>query len=58
MKDWVMPQFDTPDGLQMYEYLESRIDALQRRIVELEAENAALRCNGFTSLKLPFMPSV
>jgi hypothetical protein len=57
MKDWVMPQFDTADGLQMYEYLESRIDALQRRIVELEAENAALRYDGFTNVTPPAVPS-
>ncbi len=57
MKHWVMPQFDTPDGLQMYEYLENRIDALQRRIVELEAENAALRYDGFTNFNLPFVAS-
>jgi hypothetical protein len=55
MKHPVMPHFDTPDGLQMYEYLESRIDALQLRIVELEAENAALRCNGFMNLNPSFM---
>jgi hypothetical protein len=55
MKQRVMPQFDSADGLKMYEYLENRIDALQRRIVELEAENAALRCDGFISLNPPFV---
>ena len=36
-------QFDNRDAAQMYDYLESRIDAMKRRIMELEAENETLR---------------
>jgi len=35
---------DNRDSAQMYEYMEARIEALKRRIEELEAENDALRC--------------
>jgi hypothetical protein len=28
----------------MYDYMESRIEAMKRRIAELEMENAQLRC--------------
>ena len=34
--------FDNRDSGQMYEYLEARIDALKRRISELEHENKVL----------------
>ena len=33
---------DNRDSSQMYEYLEARIEALKKRISELENENAAL----------------
>ena len=36
-------QFDNRNNEQMYEYLESRIEALKRRIEELELENNKLR---------------
>lgn len=35
---------DNRDSAQMYDYLESRIDVLKRRLFELEMENATLRC--------------
>jgi phage shock protein A len=34
--------FDNRDSGQMYDYLEARVDALKRRIAELEDENAVL----------------
>jgi len=34
--------FDNRDSGQMYEYFEARIDALKRRVAELEDEKAAL----------------
>jgi len=34
---------DNRDAGQMYDYLESRIEALKRRISELECENEKLR---------------
>jgi phage shock protein A len=34
--------FDNRDAGQMYEYLEARIEALKKRISELEQENATL----------------
>jgi len=40
-------EFDNRDSGQMYEYMEARIEALKRRIVQLEAENEALRWKGF-----------
>ena len=36
-------EIDNRDASQMYEYLESRIAALKRRIEELELENQELR---------------
>ncbi len=34
--------FDNRDSGQMYDYFEARIDALKRRVAELEDENAVL----------------
>jgi hypothetical protein len=34
--------FDNRDSGQMYDYLEARVDALKRRVAELEDENAVL----------------
>ena len=36
-------QFDNRDAEQMYDYLEARIEAMKRRIQDLESENAKLR---------------
>ena len=36
--------FDNRDSGQMYDYLEARIEAMKRRIAELEMENARLVC--------------
>jgi hypothetical protein len=36
--------FDNRDSEQMYTYLEARIDALKKRIAELEMQNAELLC--------------
>ena len=35
-------EIDNRDSSQMYEYLEARIEAMKRRISELENENARL----------------
>lgn len=43
MKKYQSYDFDNRDAGQMYDYLESRIECLKRRISELEAENAKLR---------------
>lgn len=43
MKRYEAYDVDNRNSEQMYEYLESRIDALKRRISELESENARLR---------------
>jgi len=43
MKRYQAYDVDNRNSEQMYEYLESRIDALKRRISELEMENARLR---------------
>ena len=36
--------FDNRDSQEMYSYLEARIEAMKRRISDLEMENAKLRC--------------
>jgi hypothetical protein len=41
-------QFDNRDAAQMLDYMEARIDALKRRILQLEAENEALRWKQYT----------
>ena len=60
MKQHGVYEFDNRDSAQMYEYMEARIEALKRRIEELEAENEALRCNddfGIFSRTVPgFLP--
>jgi hypothetical protein len=35
--------FDNRDSGQVYEYLEARIEAMKRRLAELEAENERLQ---------------
>ena len=47
MRKYTVYEFDIRDSAQMYEYMEARIEALKRRIEQLEAENEALRCKGF-----------
>ena len=37
-------EFDNRDSQEMYTYLEARIEAMKRRISELEIENAKLAC--------------
>jgi hypothetical protein len=37
-------EFDNRDSKEMYGYLEARIEAMKRRIQELEMENAKLLC--------------
>jgi hypothetical protein len=36
-------QVDNRDANQMYDYLEARIEAMKRRIEELESENQSMR---------------
>jgi len=43
MKHYTTYEFDNRNAAQMYDYMESRIDALKRRIVQLEDENRVLR---------------
>ena len=43
MAGYKVHQFDNRDASQMYEYLEARIDAMKRRIEELETENQSMR---------------
>ena len=44
MKRYQTYEFDNRDSSEMFNYLEARIDAMRRRISELEMENAKLRC--------------
>jgi hypothetical protein len=44
MRSYRAYEFDNRDSAQMYDYLEARIDAMKRRITELEMENARLTC--------------
>jgi hypothetical protein len=48
MKQYTRYQFDNRDAAQMYEYMEARIEALKRRILQLEEENESLRWQLFT----------
>jgi cell division protein FtsB len=43
MRQRTVYEFDNRDSAQMYEYMEARIEALKRRIEQLEAENETLR---------------
>ena len=43
MKHYTRYEFDNRDAAQMYDYMEARIDALKRRIIELQDENRVLR---------------
>ena len=43
MKHYTRYEFDNRDATQMYDYMEARIDALKRRIIQLEDENRVLR---------------
>jgi hypothetical protein len=48
MKKYTTYQFDNRDAAQMYEYMEARIEALKRRVVQLEEENENLKWQLFT----------
>jgi phage shock protein A len=43
MARYTTHEVDNRDANQMYEYLEARIDAMKRRISELETENQSMR---------------
>ena len=43
MARYTLHQVDNRDASQMYEYLEARIEAMKRRISELEIENQSMR---------------
>ena len=43
MKHYTTYEFDNRDSSQMYDYTEARIEALKRRIFQLEEENRTLR---------------
>ena len=43
MARYTLHQVDNRDANQMYEYLEARIEAMKRRIAELETENESMR---------------
>jgi hypothetical protein len=43
MARYKVHQVDNRDANQMYEYLEARIEAMKRRITELETENDSMR---------------
>jgi hypothetical protein len=36
-------EFDNRDSAQVYDYMEARIEALKKRLVQLETENETLR---------------
>jgi hypothetical protein len=43
MNHYTKYEFDNRDTGQMYEYMEARIEALKRRILQLEDENQTMR---------------
>ena len=42
MRQYTVYEFDNRDSAQVYQYMEARIEALRRRIEQLEAEKKAL----------------
>jgi cell division protein FtsB len=40
-------EFDNRDSAQVFDYMEARIEALKRRVAQLETENETLRGNMF-----------
>jgi len=46
MNHYTKYEFDNRDTGQMYEYMEARIEALKRRIIQLEHENQTMRWAG------------
>ena len=51
MKRYASYQFDNRDAAQMYDYMEARIEALRRRILQLEEENDTLRWRLFVDVE-------
>jgi hypothetical protein len=51
MKHYTTYEFDNRDAGQMYDYLEARIEALKRRVLQLEEQNETLRCLEFEKLQ-------
>ena len=43
MRQYGVYEFDNRDSAEVYQYMEARIEALKRRIDELETENEVLR---------------
>jgi hypothetical protein len=43
MRQYGVYEFDNRDSAEVYQYMEARIEALRRRIEELETENEVLR---------------
>jgi hypothetical protein len=43
MRQYGVYEFDNRDSAEVYQYMEARIEALKRRIEELERENEVLR---------------
>jgi len=43
MRQYGVYEFDNRDSAEVYQYMEARIEALKRRIEELETENETLR---------------
>ena len=42
MRQYTVYEFDNRDSAQVYQYMEARIEALKRRIEQLEAEKKAV----------------
>jgi cell division protein FtsB len=53
MRQYGVYEFDNRDSAQMYEYMEARIEALKRRIEQLETEIEVLRSGNFRGARYP-----
>jgi cell division protein FtsB len=53
MTQYGVYEFDNRDTAQMYEYMEARIEALKRRIEQLETEIEVLRSGNFRGARYP-----
>jgi cell division protein FtsB len=53
MKHHILYEYDNRDSAEVYQYMEARIEALKRRIAQLETENEVLRSEAFGMALIP-----
>jgi hypothetical protein len=58
MRQYGVYEFDNRDSAEVYQYLEARIEALKRRIEELETECEILRSGDLGASRFPVLYSL